>query len=240
MKYRLTNHGRLAYETRDPEVLPRYRMVLWLMDFHGDRDLESWMHGFPEQRIPECLGELEELGLAERVEAGQPSGPRARILTVRPSEVRGAQSSLEEHRAYINAERVKTRKAKPAAETVVVVLEDDANQRALAGLTVEMAGYAVRVVDSQAALVRTLAMDAAPDALVLDVMLPDGDGFDILARLRRLRSFASLPIIMLTSQNDALDIERGLMLGADGYVTKPYSTTVLAAALARVLGSPAS
>ena len=238
-KYRVTNHGRLAYETKDPAVLPRYRAILWLIDFHGDRHLDTWIDSFPEHRIAECLPELEKLGLAQAVEAVPPSGPAARILTLRPGEVRGAQASLEEHRAYINAERVKARKAKPAAETVVVVVEDDARQRAIAGMTVEMAGYGVRLLESQAALVRSLASELTPDALLLDVMLPDGDGFDILARLRRLRSLASLPIIMLTSQNTTVDIERGLMLGADGYVTKPYSTSVLAAALGRVLGAAA-
>ena len=240
-KYRVTNHGRLAYETKDPAVPSDYRAILWLIDFHGDRQLETWVNTFPEQRIEDCLGELEELGLVERLDAAsaRPAGPPARILPVRASELRSAQNSLEEQGAYVNAERLKARKAKPAKQTVVLVVEDDPDQRALADLRISMAGYAVRVVESQAALLRSLAKDGIPDLLLLDVMLPDGDGFEILARLRRLRSFSALPIVMLTVKKEPADIERGLMLGADGYITKPYSKNILAAVLARVLGSSA-
>ena len=239
-KYRVTNHGRLAYETKDPAVPSDYRMILWLIDFHGDRQLDTWIHSFPEQRIEDCLEELQELGLVERRDGGvaRPTGPPARILPVRASELRGAQSALEERGAYINIERVKGRKAKPVAKTVVLVVEDDPDQRALADLRISLAGYRVRVAESQAALLRKLASDGVPDVLLLDVVLPDGDGFEILARLRRLRSFASLPIVMLTVKQAAADIERGLMLGADGYVTKPYSKKILAATLAQVLGPP--
>jgi CheY-like chemotaxis protein len=239
-KYRVTNHGRLAYETKDPAVPSDYRLLLWLIDLHGDRRREAWAESLPGQRIDDCLGELEDLGLVERVEpgAGRPPGPPARILPVRASELAGARTSLEEHGAYVNVERLKARKAKAAAQTVVLVVEDDPDQRALADLRISMAGYEVRSVESQSALVRSLARDGIPDLVLLDVMLPDGDGFEILARLRRLRSFAALPIVMLTVRKDPADIERGLMLGADGYVTKPYSRSILAGVLARVLGAP--
>ena len=241
-RYRVTDRGRLAWEKKDPAVPSDYRMILWLIDFHGDRQLETWVHTFPEQRIEDCLDELEELGLVERLDhqAARPTGPPPRILPVRASELKGALNALEEHGAYINVERVKGRKAKPACDTVVLVVEDDPDQRALADLRISMAGYTVRVAESQAALLRSLASEGGPDVLLLDVMLPDGDGFEILARLRRLRSFASLPIVMLTVKKEAADIERGLMLGADGYVTKPYSRKMLAAALAHVLGSAAN
>ena len=240
-KYRVTNHGRLAYETKDQAVPSDYRMILWLIDFHGDRQLQTWIHNFPEQRIEECLEELEELGFIERLEptVRRPSAHPTRILPVRASELAAARSSLEQHGGYINVERLKARRVKPASETVVLVVEDDPDQRALADLRISMAGYAVRVVESRAALLRSLAGEGTPDALLLDVVLPDGDGFEILARLRRLRAFASLPIVMLTVRKEAADIERGLMLGADGYVTKPYTKSILVEVLARVLGPPA-
>jgi len=240
-KYRVTNHGRLAYETKDPAVPSDYRLILWLLDFHGERQLDTWIDSFPEQRIEDCLAEMEELGLIERLtpSAGRPAGVPPRILPVRSTELAGAQSALAEHGAYINVERLKPRKPKPAPQIVVLVVDDDPDQRALADLRISMAGYAVRLADSQAALLRSLARDGMPDVLLLDVVLPDADGFEILARLRRLRSFASLPIVMLTVKREAADIERGLMLGADGYITKPYSKSILAGVLSRILSAPA-
>ncbi len=66
-------------------------------------------------------------------------------------------------------------------------------------------------------------------------MLPDGDGFQILAGLRRHPDFALLPVIMLTALDSAEDIRRGLDLGADGYMTKPYSKDLLADTIRQVL-----
>jgi len=66
-------------------------------------------------------------------------------------------------------------------------------------------------------------------------MLPDGDGFDILGKLRGWPEFASLPVIMLTAKAELSDIHRGLALGADGYITKPYSKEQLAEVIGRVL-----
>ena len=98
-----------------------------------------------------------------------------------------------------------------------------------------MAGYAVRTADSAASLRETLRKDPAPDLLLLDIILPDGDGFDILANIRMHPELALLPIVMLTVKGDPADIRKGLALGADGYVTKPYSKIVLADTIRRVL-----
>jgi len=77
--------------------------------------------------------------------------------------------------------------------------------------------------------------DGLPDLLLLDVELPDGNGFDLLTRMRRDAEFRLLPIILLTARNEAVDIGRGLLLGADGYVTKPYTRNILADVIRRVL-----
>jgi len=100
---------------------------------------------------------------------------------------------------------------------------------------VRMAGFAARTADSAAALREALAKHEPPDALLLDIMLPDGDGFDILAGLRNHPTHALLPVVMLTVKSDRADIERGLALGADGYITKPYSKKLLEDVLSQVL-----
>jgi DNA-binding response OmpR family regulator len=69
-------------------------------------------------------------------------------------------------------------------------------------------------------------------------MLPDGDGFDILGKLRARPEFATLPIVLLTVKAELANIRKGLALGADGYITKPYSKNQLAEVIGRVLRHP--
>jgi CheY-like chemotaxis protein len=124
---------------------------------------------------------------------------------------------------------------KNRAETTILVVEDDPDQAALAELRLNMAGYQVHGVDLAKSLSRYLRQQKRPDLLLLDVMLPDGNGFDILAQMRGRPEFSTLPIVLLTSRTELVDIRNGLALGADGYITKPYSKNQLAEVIGHVL-----
>jgi CheY-like chemotaxis protein len=139
--------------------------------------------------------------------------------------------------AYIAADRLATRPThrKGPTECVVLIVEDDPDQLALAELRVSMAGYKVRLATSVNAFLHSMLDDGAPDLLLLDVFLPDGNGFDLLVKLRRHPVLGSLPIVMLTSENKPEYIGKGLLLGADGYVIKPYTKNILADVIRRVL-----
>lgn len=80
-----------------------------------------------------------------------------------------------------------------------------------------------------------LARTKQPDLLLLDLMLPGIDGLEVCRALKRDASTASIPIIMLTARGEEQDIVTGLELGADDYVTKPFSPKVLIARVAAVL-----
>ena len=186
---------------------------------------------------------MEEVGLIERV-AGAGKGRSisstqapAPVYAVTPNDTVIARTALSQHGAYLAEGRLKNRRplAKAPSQTTILIVEDDPDQLALADLRVSMAGYAVRVAKSQARLLLSLAKDPRPDLILLDVQLPDGNGFDILSKLRRLPSFEPLPIVMLTAKTDPHDIAKGLELGADGYITKPYSKNILADAIQRIL-----
>ena len=84
-------------------------------------------------------------------------------------------------------------------------------------------------------MIEDLRTNPAPDVVLLDVGLPDGDGFEILVGIRRHPKLALLPVIMLTVLSDPRDIRTGLELGADGYITKPYSKSILADTIGTVL-----
>lgn len=250
--YRLTASGRDAWESQDVAVPADYRRLLWLMDFHGpDALMREMVSSYPREVLDEWLSELEELGLIEQVAAGQEAEkdfalPRSdKTLALEQARVQQeaqvAGTSLARTGAYLALDRLRYRRiaSKPAAETQILILEDDPDQLALADLRMTMAGYQVRIATSVNGLLQALFDDGAPDLLLLDVELPDGDGFEVLTRMRRHKVLSTLPIIMLTVRNDAADIGKGLALGADGYVTKPYTKSILADVVRRVLGSEA-
>ena len=205
--YRMSNIGRKALESKDASVPSDYRTILWVMEFQGADHLKPLMAMYPEQRLSDCLAEMKELGFIEEI-AGTggdttvvPSVPQE-IVAVAANELVTARDALSQHGAYLAESRLKDRRRvdKAASEIAILIVEDDADQPALADVRVSMAGYGVRVADSQAAMLRSMAEEGAPDLILLDVTLADGDGFDILARMRSLPSFTSLPIVMLTAK----------------------------------------
>jgi CheY-like chemotaxis protein len=245
--YRLTKSGRDAWEMQDAAVPADYRRLLWLMDFHGHAGLLTKLVGtYPGRILEEWLEELEQLGLIEQVPAGEALEPDFALGSddtqrldgkLLRDETEKAASALARTGAYLALNRLRARQgpAKPPGETVVLIVEDDADQLALADLRMTMAGYRVRVAQSAKGFLQSMFDDGAPDLLLLDVELPDGDGFDILARMRRHKVLSELPIVLLTVKSDPEAIGRGLALGADGYVTKPYTKNMLADVVRRIL-----
>ena len=77
-----------------------------------------------------------------------------------------------------------------------------------------------------------------PDLVLLDVVLPDANGFDVLARMRQHPALRNVPVVMLTSQATRDAVLKGLTGGADGYITKPFRVDALEKAVAAVLGLP--
>ena len=103
----------------------------------------------------------------------------------------------------------------------ILVVEDDADMANLAIRWLERAGYAVqRTADGSAAL-KALEGDPLPDLVLLDVMLPKMDGFEVLRRMRATARTKRLPVIMVTSFSRDKDATRGRELGANDYIVKP-------------------
>ena len=247
--YRLTAAGRAAWEGQDSAVPADYRRILWMMDVQGQGGVaEALSKLYPADMLEEWLSELEEIGLIEGLPEGEAGfAPRAADSTQaldqehvkEAAKIAGA--ALARSGAYLALDRLRRRPllAKERADTVVLIVEDDPDQLALADLRVSMAGYRVRIAGSVNGFLQALVDEGAPDLLLLDIMLPDGDGFDVLSKMRRHQALGSLPIVLLTARNDPPDIGRGLALGADGYITKPYTKSILADVVERVLKRPA-
>jgi two-component system alkaline phosphatase synthesis response regulator PhoP len=115
----------------------------------------------------------------------------------------------------------------------VLIVDDEPNIVLSLEFLMKQQGYETRVArDGDEALEEVERF--RPDLVLLDVMLPRRDGFEVCQRLRA-DGWSDLKILMLTAKGRDVEIEKGLALGADGYVTKPFSTAELVARVADML-----
>jgi CheY-like chemotaxis protein len=120
----------------------------------------------------------------------------------------------------------------------VLVIDDEEDIREVAGLTLELKeGWEVAAAGSGAEGLK-LARDAAPDAILLDVMMPDMDGPTTLGLLRKLPETRSIPVIFLTAKVQAADRRRYLEMGVSGVIAKPFDPLTLGRAICECLDWP--
>ncbi len=116
-------------------------------------------------------------------------------------------------------------------KTSILLVDDDPQLIRLVRANLESLGYKVRVaLEARSAL--ELIDKEMPDMIILDIMLPEIDGYELC---RRIREFSTIPIIMLTAKVEDADKIKGLKLGADDYLTKPFSAQELLARVEAVL-----
>jgi two-component system alkaline phosphatase synthesis response regulator PhoP len=105
----------------------------------------------------------------------------------------------------------------------VLIVDDEPNILLSLQFLMKKTGYEVRTAkDGEEALAEILR--AAPDLVLLDVMMPKIDGFSVCERIRANPEWKDMRIIMLTARGRDIEREKGLALGADDYITKPFST----------------
>ncbi len=116
----------------------------------------------------------------------------------------------------------------------ILIVDDEEDIVNLIAYNLEKEGYStVKTFDGEAAL--KILQTQRPDLMILDLMLPKMSGLDVCRNIRRNPSTAALPIIMLTAKSDEIDKVTGLEIGADDYVTKPFSVRELIARVHSVL-----
>ena len=124
----------------------------------------------------------------------------------------------------------------PTDNKTILIVEDDENTSSLIALYLEREGFSpVTADDGEMAL--ALAGKHKPDLVILDLMIPKLDGWEVCRRLRRT---SEVPVIMLTARGEEIDRVAGLTLGADDYVVKPFSPRELVARVKAVLRRTAS
>jgi DNA-binding response OmpR family regulator len=116
----------------------------------------------------------------------------------------------------------------------VFVVDDEPDILELIAINLEKAGYDVeRFIEVNPMM--SMISRQIPDLIILDLMLPDQDGLDVCKILKNDDRYSGIPIIMVTAKTDELDIVLGLELGADDYITKPFSPRELTARVKAVL-----
>jgi DNA-binding response OmpR family regulator len=117
---------------------------------------------------------------------------------------------------------------------IIAVVDDEPDIVELVSLHLTNAGYAVHGFNDAAGFFRFIGRKR-PDLIVLDLMLPDDDGIEITKRLKRGNEFSDIPIIILSAKDEESDKIVGLELGAEDYITKPFSPKELVVRVKKIL-----
>ncbi len=164
--------------------------------------------------------------------------PSAAAISEASAEAPDGARTLERQGYYVRIARraAQARKLAEGQKLTVVVIEDEAYLVKFLGQFLALEGFLTRTAGNRSEIVAQLSRPPRPDLVLLDVMLPDADGFDVLMKMRQHPALKSVPIVMLTAKASREAVLKGLSGGADGYITKPFEIEVLIKAVKTVLG----
>lgn len=119
--------------------------------------------------------------------------------------------------------------------TRILVVDDEPHMARLASYVLEKAGYEVRQANGGLEALACLEAEE-PDLVLCDIMMPDMDGFELVCTIRADLRWRHLPVIMLTALGQESDLNRAKEAGANGYLTKPFSSSQILSEVRRHLG----
>lgn len=158
-------------------------------------------------------------------------------LGVDTAEADGGAIILKQKGYYVRIARIEGHgeRAKGWKPTILVV-DDDRDLQKLIRTYFTMEGFQSRAAFKRDDILAALRLHPMPDLVLLDVQLPDANGFEILERMRQHPVLKNMPVIMLTAEATREAVLRGLRGGADGYITKPFQAEMVVRAVKAVLG----
>jgi two-component system phosphate regulon response regulator PhoB/two-component system alkaline phosphatase synthesis response regulator PhoP len=119
-------------------------------------------------------------------------------------------------------------------DKIIAIVDDEEDLRELVSVNLKKAGFKVKEFEDADSLIRSLAK-SVPDLIVMDLMMPGTDGMEACKILKKDDRYSKIPVIMLTARSEETDKVLGLELGADDFVTKPFSPRELTARIKAVL-----
>jgi DNA-binding response OmpR family regulator len=117
----------------------------------------------------------------------------------------------------------------------ILIADDEPNIVVSLEYLMKRAGFEVAVANDGEAALKAVA-SLRPDLILLDIMLPKKDGFEVCQQIRANPEWRAVKVVMLTAKGRDTEVTKGLALGADAYVTKPFSTKDLVAQVRKLLG----
>lgn len=241
--YALTERGKGELQGGATSCAPRELEVLVLVDgVLGAGTLAARARHVPAGEVPKVLQRLVQLGLIEKAGAGAGAGYSfiggGELLSSASKEADAGTADLQRQGYYVSIARRAAKVRPPAAGSArsVLIVEDDPVLARMLGHLMTLDGFAPRVAFRSAEIATELARSPPPDLVLLDVVLPDVDGFEVLAGMKRDPARRDIPVIMVTGRTTREGVMRGLAGGADGYVTKPIQYEALANGVKSVLG----
>jgi two-component system, OmpR family, response regulator len=179
-----------------------------------------------------------EIDLSDFFDDRPPAEPPAQAAEQARGEAESGTAALKLNGYYVSIARKAASTIAPAGGTsyTVLVVEDDPELQGALKILLIMEKFVPRLAANREEILEALRTPPLPDVALLDVGLPDTNGFDVLARMRRHPRLKSIPVIMLTGMAKREDVMRGLAGGADGYITKPFDRDVLLTGIRAVLG----
>ena len=168
--------------------------------------------------------------------SGEPSSPAVEKSADREA-VYGA-PELERNGYYVSIARqaVKARTPAAGAKFLALVVEDDPDMATLIQRLLERDTFTVAVCAKREEVLARLRQKPSPDVLMLDLQLPELNGFDLLQKLKVHPQLKLMPVVIVTADAKPESVMRGLALGADGYITKPFDHNTLVRGVKAVLG----
>ncbi len=248
----LTAKGNAQLHGAGTSLSPQELEILVLVDGYSTvAQIVRSAHNKPPEAVLEMVGKLHGAGLVGvagdspygAIDAGDffkvkaPSTPPAGSAD-HSKEAAAGVSSLQEQGYYVRiARRAGGEQARKEGDKLsVLVVEDEPHLAKLLGSYLRLEGFMPRAAGDREAILAVLRHPDPVDLVLLDVVLPDVDGFDVLVNMRRHPRFKSVPVIMLTAKATREAVLKGLHCGADGYITKPFEVEVLMRAVKTVLG----
>ena len=251
--FQATPAGIAQLQASQTALNPEQLELLVLLDGQSTvKDLTGRLRRVKAGEVERLLGDLCERGMAipaARIESDSldftdffsaKSNPSADAMAAAGSEASSGVSTLQQQGYYVRIARSAAKKRTLAAneKLSVIVVEDEMHLAKLLKTYLGLEGFDARTAANRQEIVAALRSPPLPHLVLLDVMLPDADGFDILASIRRHPALKAVPVIMLTAKSTREAVLKGLAEGADGYITKPFEVDVLMKAVKAVLGLP--
>jgi len=251
--FALTNKGKSELKSARTELPMLELKLLVMMD--GGANLGRILKAFtaqPQVELMETINRMKRTGLiADRDKAGggdEHGGIEATGFFTRPifpspngGGTESADDTLEMLKrngyvARIAKKATEQRKLEKGQQIHVLVIEDDPQLAKLLRMFLLMHEFVPRMAANKEEVVGALRVPPKPDVVLLDVVLPDIDGFEILTRLKQHDILKTIPVIMMTAKATREAVLKGLARGADGYITKPFDVDIISHAIHSVLG----